>query len=170
MIYMKIYLDCDEDGTDVLVFDTVKNEIEGIFEKAGYREEERVFKLRSTVYGFANIAISPEAKTALSARLEDDTMYDGVYGESEFFLNFFDEFFAFMPSCVKQFVMDEDADLPYYEDCDTERRLRMDERFSYYMGNGAPLTWSLDDMTEAHNKLLKELDLSSPVDAGMLEA
>lgn len=170
MIYAKIYLECDADGTDVLVFDTVKSEVEGIFEKAGYREEERAFKLRSTVYGFANIAISPEAREALRARFEDDTMYDMVDGESEFFMNFFGEYFSFMPDCVKRFVEDENADLPYYEDCGTERRLRMDERFSYYMGNGSPLTWSLDDMTEAHNKLLKELDLSSPVDAGMLEA
>ena len=163
MICAKIYLDRDEDGTDVLVFDTVKDEIEGVFEKAGYREEENVFRLRSTVYGFGNIAISPEARNALRIRLEDDTMYDGVYGESEFYMSFFDEFFAFMPDCVKTFVVEEDAELPDYEDSPTERRLRMDERFSYYMGSGAPLTWSLDDMIEADNAYLKTLDL----DAGL---
>ena len=163
MIYAKIYLERDADGTDVLVFDTVKSEVEGIFEKAGYRQEEGAFKLRSTVYGFANIAISPEAREILRARFEDDTMYDMVDGESEFFMNFFDEYFSFMPDCVKRFVEDENADLPYYEDCGTERRLRMDERFSYYMGNGSPLTWSLDDMTEADNAFLKALALLHPV-------
>ena len=163
MIYAKIYLECDADGTDVLVFDTVKSEVEGVFEKAGYRQEERAFKLRSTVYGFANIAISPEAREILRARFEDDTMYDMVDGESEFFMNFFDEYFSFMPDCVKRFVEDEEAELPYVEDCGTERRLRMDERFSYYMGNGSPLTWSLDDMTEADNAFLKALALLHPV-------
>ena len=147
MLYGKIYLDRDTDGQTMLVFTE--------------RAAQGIEANRACMVDY--IAISPEAREALRARFEDDTMYDMVDGESEFFMNFFGEYFSFMPDCVKRFVEDENADLPYYEDCGTERRLRMDERFSYYMGNGSPLTWSLDDMTEADNAFLKALALLHPV-------
>lgn len=163
MIYAKIYLDRDADGTEVLVFDCAKEPVDGVLERAGRffsadAGEERVL-VRNTVYGFSHVAISPEAKEAFHARLSEWGSYEREYEFGEFFINFFDDYFSYMPREIIDVLTGEHEGVPTKEECETERRLRADEGYSYDMSNGHPFTECLDDMTEMDNGLLKTLAL-----------
>lgn len=162
-IYAKIYLDRDEDGTQVLVFDCAKESVDGIFQKAGrffslYAGEDRVL-VRNTIYGISRVAISREAREAFRARLSEWGSYEREYEFGEFFISFFSDLFSYMPRDIIDVLTGERKGVPTAEECGTVRRLRADEGYSYDMSDGHPFTDCLDNMTEMDNERLKTLVL-----------
>ena len=163
MIFATIYLECDADGTEVLVFDCAKEPVEGVLQRAGRffspdAEEDRVL-VRNTVYGMSRVAISPEAREAFRARLSEWGSYEREYEFGEFFISFFSDLFSYMPRDIIDVLTGERKGVPMQEECGTLRRLRADEGYSYDMSDGHPSTDSLDDMTEMDNERLKTLAL-----------
>ena len=79
MIYIKIYLDKDENGEDMLVFDSVKHDDKkAFFTVAGEKEpflfdDEPIphFENKTKVVGIEQVAISPEAKELFIEMLND---------------------------------------------------------------------------------------------------
>ena len=163
MIYAKIYLDRDGDGTETLVFDCAKDPVDGILQRAGRffshdAGEDRVL-VRNTVYGISRVAISREAKEAFRARLSEWGSYEREYEFGEFFISFFDDYFSYMPRDIIDVLTGERKGVPTQEECGTVRRLRADEGYSYDMSGGHPFTDYLDSMTEMDNERLKTLAL-----------
>lgn len=171
MVFAKIYLDKDSDGCKVLVFDSVKQGVDCYITIAGNKKSgsDRYYPvLRTKIFGFENIAISPEARALFISRLEDS----GAYGTSAFMGDFEISlkdggYFAFMPTAIKKAV-DKRGAIPKSEDANTERRLRADERFVFCTQGTRPHTDRLYKMIEADNEFLKALDISSPADSDTL--
>lgn len=157
MIYIKIYCDKDENGEDMLVFDSAKEDSENTFEVAGIKKEQGydgydLFVYQTKVNGVENVAISPEAKSLFLEMLNDESVCSYAYCIQDFkFLGcgWENGSFAFVP--------------PNIENGDTSRKLRRGEKFTvnYKMSD-------FEYMTPCENEMLKSLDITNPVDENVL--
>ena len=164
MIYAKIFVEKDTDGTDVIVFDSSVNDEERYLRKAGKRQTATggvSVMLHTVIYGYEHIAISPEAREILSRRLSDLTAMERVYFPADFELGS-DGYFSFRPDDVKA-ALKRKSDFPDAESCGTVRRLRCDEHFRVCVMHGS-YRQGLNEMIEIDNELLRTLDISTPVD------
>ena len=167
MIYAKIYLDRDADGTDTLVFDSCRDSVTHFLRTGGLREEHghRTFMMWTVVYDLQCVAISHEAKELFAARLKE------VHGDERSlftgdFALWHDKQFAFRPDAIKK-AFTEKSMPPYASEGKTVRHLRADEKFIYCAKQGLNIA-GLDEMIECDNDVLKRLDISSPVDPAAL--
>ena len=162
MIYAKIYIDREESGRPLLVFEAAKredrNEIylshaKNVYDKQG---RLRFSSPRTCIYGACLVAISPEAKAVFAARLADRASYSFSRDGGDFELRgchddesgFKYGMFAFLP----------DAD----GDGKTKRGLRDGERFTVFDGaEFAPEI--LESMTLCENERLRTWNLDAPV-------
>ena len=164
MIYIKIYLDKDENGEDMLVFDSVKQDVPDYhyFTVAGKKKMAFIhdyyhFVKRTSVIGVEQVAISPEAKEFFLSLLNDESTHEEMpYGHSGDFdmMGCYDTEhgwnsgkFAYCP--------------PEIQNGDTRKILRRGDRFTVEcVFSQEPL----DYMTPALNETLKKLDLTSPAE------
>lgn len=166
MINLKIYLDTDPVKGEVIIFEAAGKEsthlslAKNIYDKSG---KLRYVDHLTTVFYAGNIAISPEAKSAFMARLDDKDSFDVIrYGCGDFQMfgckretygGFDPGRFCFRP--------DEGEHYP------RRRTLGINEHFVISIEGGISLT-VFDYMTEADNELLKSLDLSEPIDDSVI--
>ena len=175
MLYAKIYLDRDEDGTDLLVFEA-RNRKEWDLYPAG-REGSHVTPRIQISNLSRHVAISPEARELFRSRLTDKGACSVIYqqGAQDFeiggsFGTTDTGYFSFMPDSIRAVIDTKGkfADFPTVEDCIGIRHLRADARFEVYDGQ----VWfdpdALGHMIEADNEFLKMLDLSGPFDVNIL--
>lgn len=157
MILAKIYLD-----RDLLIFESAPNEdkngiylslAKNIYDKSG---RLRLTEPHTRINGIQNVAISPEAKAILKSRLADRQAFDvdgtgyGDFSFSGVFRASYGDrdsgYFAFRPDSM---------------DAPTKRTLGVNDRFSFGQPSGGAVSIdALDEMTEADNEYLKNLDLS----------
>ncbi len=157
MIYIKIYLDKDENGEDMLVFDSAKEDSNYIFTVAG-KKEYRDFNgdrhvradYHTKVNGVEKVAISPEAKSLFIEMLNDKNVCIREYssfrdfefvGYSRGQYGWDSGSFAYFPSNIKN--------------GDTKRTLRRGESFTV----GCADKSALEYMTPGDNEMLQSLDL-----------
>ena len=154
MIYIKIYLDKDENGEDILVFDSVKQNLPDYhsFTVAGKKHmtfplEYDHFVKMTSVIGVDQVAISPEAKEFFLSLLNDESTHEEMpYGQrGDFALD--SGKFAYCP--------------PEIKNGDTRKILRRTDRFTVECIFSQE---SLDYMTRCLNETLKSLDLTAPAD------
>lgn len=164
MIYIKIYLDKDENGEDMLVFDSVKQDLPDYhyFTVAGkkhmtFLHDYYHFVEMTSVIGVDQVAISPEAKEFFRSLLNDESTHEKMpYGHSgDFAMQGCDDTeygwdsgkFAYCPPKIKN--------------GDTRKILRRGDRFTVEcVFSQRPL----DYMTPCLNETLKSLDLTAPAD------
>lgn len=157
MIHAKIYLDHDPDGRAMLVFDSAReNSLDGCLSVA-YTLVGRRQMTRTTVHDVTHIAISPEAKAVLAARLADTNSYTTVFFDGDFEMigcrdtqhGWDSGMFAFkpLPDTAGQ----------------TKRILHLDEPFTITTQVGFSPA-ALDYMTLCENTVLKTLDLNQKTD------
>ena len=169
MLYAKIYLDRDEDGTDLLVFEAINREACDLI-PAG--RVDRHIEPRIRISNLPrHVAISPEARALFRARLTDKDACSVIY---EFQAQDFEiggyGYFCFMPDAIRAVVDKKGkfADFPTPEDCVGIRHLRADAHFEVYNAR----VWfdpdALNGMIEADNDFLKMLDLSADFDVNIL--
>ncbi|MBR3863176.1 MAG: hypothetical protein IKM42_05930 [Clostridia bacterium] len=154
MIYIKIYLDKDENGEDILVFDSVKQNLPDYhsFTVAGKKHmtfplEYDHFVKMTSVIGVDQVAISPEAKEFFLSLLKDESTHEEMpYGQrGDFAMD--SGRFAYCP--------------PEIKNGDTRKILRRTDRFTVEcIFSQDPL----DYMTRCLNETLKSLDLTAPAD------
>ncbi len=140
MLYGKIYLDTDKDGRDTLVFVALVTEASESF--------------RASMVDY--IAISPEAKVALLARLNDpNRRLSRVFGDFELW-------------------GDDDGDHGVFsfkeKSVENGQRIRIlgaDDLFSVKLSHGCRRS-VLEYMVPCNNEILKELDLRNSVDENEL--
>jgi len=154
MIYIKIYLDKDENGEDILVFDSVKQNLPDyhFFTVAGKKHmtfplEYDHFVKMTSVIGVDQVAISPEAKEFFLSLLKDESTHEEMpYGQrGDFAMD--SGRFAYCP--------------PEIKNGDTRKILRRTDRFTVEcIFSQDPL----DYMTRCLNETLKSLDLTAPAD------
>ncbi len=163
MIYIKIYLDKDENGVDMLVFDSVKHDDkEAFFTVAGEKEpflfdDEPIpcFENKTKVVGVKQVAISPEAKELFLEMLTDEGLCKYAMHFPDFELcgchygqyGWESGMFSFVPDDI--------------ENGGTKRTLRRGESFT---GNHGGAKSALEYMTPCDNEALKKLDLTEPAD------
>ena len=151
MIYIKIYLDKDENCEDMLVFDSAKEDSEyDYFTVAGEKKMGRFFsdddytffEGKTKVIGVELVAISPEAKEFFLSLLKDESTHEEMpYGHSGDFAMDSGKF-AYCP--------------PEIKNGDTRKILRRTDRFTVEcVFSQIPL----DYMTPCLNETLKSLDL-----------
>ena len=137
MIYAKIYLDTDENGREMFVFEAtpVSDHICNV-------------SFRVRIVGAESVAISPEAKDKLLKRLNDRGSLDLIYygGDVEFDGPGYGVF-SFRPDKG--------------EIC--KKTIGVDARFSVCTKNGVSREM-LEYMLLVDNEVLKTLDLTTPVD------
>lgn len=168
MIYAKIFLDKDPDGTDVLVFDSVANEDSHYARTAGKRPTANggvSIMLHTVIYGFDFVAISPEAREIFARRLNDLTTMKRVPFPADFELGS-EGYFSFRPDDVKV-ALARKSDFPDASACGTVRRLRDGEHFLVGTMHGS-YRRGLNEMVEMDNELLRSLDISAPIDPDKL--
>ncbi len=164
MIYIKIYLDKDENGEDMLVFDSVKQDSpDYYFTVAGEKEMKILddyytdFKEKTKVFGVEQVAISPEAKEFFRSLLNDESTHEEMpYGHSGDFA---------MRGCYDTQYGWDSGEFAYcppeIENGDTRKFLRRTDRFTVEcVFSQIPL----DYMTPCLNETLKSLDLTAPAD------
>lgn len=165
MIYIKIYLDQDENGEDMLVFDSVKHDDEKnrlFFHVAGEKEKtyssgrtRTWFDYDTKVIGVEQVAISPEAKELFIEMLNDKDLCKYNMYFSDFELRGYSlgqygwdtGIFAFTPNDIKS--------------GDTVRTLRRGEHFTAKFGNAED---EFEYMIICDNEALKNLALDEPAD------
>ena len=163
MIYIKSYLDKDENGEDMLVFDSVKHDDKkAFFTVAGEKEKtyssgrtRTWFDYDTKVIGVEQVAISPEAKELFIEMLNDNDLCKfnmhfvdfelcgyslGQYGWNT-------GIFSFTPNDIKS--------------GDTVRTLRRGEHFTAKFGNAED---AFEYMIICDNEALKNLALDEPAD------
>lgn len=168
MIYIKIYLDKDENGEDMLVFDSVKQDIPDYhyFTVAGQKHmtfhiDYYHFVEMTSVIGVEQVAISPEAKEFFLSLLNDESTHEKMpYGHSGDFA---------MRGCYDTEHGWDSGEFAYcppkIENGDTRKTLRRTDRFTVEcVFSQGPL----DYMTPCLNEMLKTLDLTEPVDETVL--
>lgn len=158
MIYAKIYLDTERES---LIFEAAGKD-DGIYLSHAKKIYDRAGRLRfveehTRVQSVKNVAISPEAKAALLALMNNPTLckhvrYDDgdlqlVPGSRESYGGYDPGYFAFRPS---------DPETP------TLRIQGLNEPFALGVENGIDQK-SFDDMQEKDNEFLKALDLTLPI-------
>lgn len=165
MIYIKIYLDKDENGDDMLVFDSAKHDDEkAFFTVAGEKEpflfyDEPIphFENSTKVIGVEQVAISPEAKELFTEMLNDESTHKKMpYGHSSDFA---------MLGCYNTEYGWDSGKFAYHpqeiQNGDTRKTLRRTDRFTVeYVFSQEPL----DYMMPCLNEMLKSLDLTAPAD------
>lgn len=168
MIYIKIYLDRDENGEDILVFDSVKNEddhsyfrIAGIKHKTFPMEYDH-FETMTSVIGVEQVAISPEAKAFFLTFLTDENALNKVWYGADITIKgchwgqygWNSGVFAFRPSDIQS--------------GNTVRILRCGDTLAVKHGVSPHV---LDYMTPGDNEMIKALALIRPADeAPLLDA
>ena len=163
MIYIKIYLDKDENGEDMLVFDSVKHDdkkafftVAGKKEKFSFGGKARPwFDYETKVIGVEQVAISPEAKELFTEMLNDESLcrfnpYSPAfelrgYSQSQYGLD--TGMFAFVPENI--------------ENNGTTRTLRRGKPFTAKFGYSKS---AFEYMVTCDNETLKSLELTDPVD------
>ena len=169
MIYIKIYLDKDENGEDMLVFDSVKRDDEkAFFTVAGKKEpflfyDEPIphFENKTKVIGVEQVAISPEAKAFFLELLNDESTHTQMpYRQNGNFE---------MSGCYRtQYGWDSGQFSfrpPQIDEGNTKKTLRRGEHFTVdCFFSKEPLEY----MTLCLNEDLQNLDLSSPADEAPL--
>ena len=163
MIYIKIYLDQDENGEDMLVFDSVKQDDEkAFFTVAGKKENFSFggktypwFDYKTKVIGVEQVAISPEAKELFTEMLNDESLcrfnpyspdfeilgcHQSQYGWNT-------GMFAFVPENI--------------ENNGTTRTLRRGKPFTAKFGDAKS---EFEYMVICDNETLKSLDLAEPAE------
>ena len=168
MIYAKIFVEKDTDGTDVLVFDSsLKDEVHYIRRAGKKQGPNGICVLLSTaIYGYEHVAISPEARELFIERLNALSSEDKVLFPADFEFGS-DGYFSFRPDDVKAALIRK-SDFPDTDRCGTARRLRHDEPFRIYVLRGSHRS-GLYEMITADNELLARLDISNPVHLGALK-
>ena len=167
MIYIKIYLNKDENGEDMLVFDSAKEDDESHFftvagEKMislGLDDCDTDFEQNTKVVGVEQVAISREARAFFLEILNAESVcsYEQFFPDFEFHGCSFGQYgwssgmFAFYP--------------PNIRNGDTSRTLRRGESFKINYGDAES---ALEYMTSCDNEMLKNLDLTKPVDETVL--
>ncbi len=167
MIYIKIYLDKDENGEDMLVFDSVKKDTPDYhyFTVAGEKKRRSFasddyythFEKKTKVIGVAQAAISPEAKEFFLSLLNDESTHEKMpYGISGDFA---------MQGCYDTECGWDSGNFAYcppkIKNGDTRKILRRGDRFTVEcVFSQRPL----DYMTPCFNETLKSLDLTAPLD------
>ena len=165
MIYIKIYLDQDENGEDMLVFDSVKHDDEKnrlFFHVAGEKEKtyssgrtRTWFDYDTKVIGVEQVAISPEAKELFTEMLNDKDLckYNMYFSDFELCGYSLGQYgwntgiFSFTPNDIKS--------------GDTVRTLRRGEHFTAKFGNAED---AFEYMIICDNEALKNLALDEPAD------
>ena len=165
MIYIKIYLDKDENGEDMLVFDSVKHDDEKnrlFFHVAGEKEKtyssgrtRTWFDYDTKVIGVEQVAISPEAKELFTEMLNDKDLckYNMYFSDFELCGYSLGQYgwntgiFSFTPNDIKS--------------GDTVRTLRRGEHFTAKFGNAED---AFEYMIICDNEALKNLALDEPAD------
>lgn len=165
MIYIKIYLDKDENGEDMLVFDSVKHDDEKnrlFFHVAGEKEKtyssgrtRTWFDYDTKVIGVEQVAISPEAKELFIEMLNDNDLckYNMHFVDFELCGYSLGQYgwntgiFSFTPNDIKS--------------GDTVRTLRRGEHFTAKFGNAED---AFEYMIICDNEALKNLALDEPAD------
>jgi hypothetical protein len=165
MIYIKIYLDQDENGEDMLVFDSVKHDDEKnrlFFHVAGEKEKtyssgrtRTWFDYDTKVIGVEQVAISPEAKELFIEMLNDNDLckYNMHFVDFELCGYSLGQYgwntgiFSFTPNDIKS--------------GDTVRTLRRGEHFTAKFGNAED---AFEYMIICDNEALKNLALDEPAD------
>ena len=165
MIYIKIYLDQDENGEDMLVFDSVKHDDEKnrlFFHVAGEKEKtyssgrtRTWFDYDTKVIGVEKVAISPEAKELFIEMLNDKDLCKYNMYFSDFELRGYSlgqygwntGIFSFTPNDIKS--------------GDTVRTLRRGEHFTAKFGTAED---AFEYMIICDNEALKNLALDEPAD------
>ena len=162
MIYVKIYLDKDENGEDMLVFDSAKED-GNHFTVAGEKKEKSIiggverirFVYQTEVIGADKVAISSEAKLLFLEMLNDESACS--YGQ-------FRQDFAFTGCCWTPAVLPGQYNWdigtfaffpPNIKKGDTRRTLRRGESFTVNCKDKKFLEY----MTLCPGEMLKSLDL-----------
>ncbi|MBQ8356601.1 MAG: hypothetical protein IJX39_02210 [Clostridia bacterium] len=159
MIYIKIYLDKDENGEDMLVFDSAKEDGDShSFFKVACKKhftfpiEYDLFENMTSVIGVEQVAISAEAKAFFLSLLEDNNFCQKMsYGNDSDFE---------MHGCCQSRYGWESGDFafcpPKINAGETRKTLRAGENFTIdWIFSTTPLEY----MTPCDNEILKSLDL-----------
>ena len=163
MIYIKIYLDQDENGEDMLVFDSAKHDDKKAFftvasEKEPFLFDDKPiphFENKTKVVGIEQVAISPEAKELFTEMLNDNGLckYAMHFPDFELYGCQYGQYgwesgaFSFVPNDIKS--------------GDTVRTLRRGEHFTAKFGNAED---AFEHMIICDNETLKNLTLDEPAD------
>ena len=164
MIYIKIYTDKDENGEDILVFDSAKNDNKhDFFTVAGEKRIKRLFKDEyysrfddmTEIIGVEGVVISPEARALFLELINDNSLchkeqycYDFEFrGCSQGQYGWDSGSFAFCPNDI--------------ENGNTKRILRRGDKFAINYGNAKG---ALEYMSVCDNEMIKNLDISESVD------
>lgn len=152
MLYSKIYLDKDEDGGDLLVFDSVKEEHRSKITLSGkkkgyggYEYYDRFIK----IYDSRNVAISREAKEKLLYKINNESKASRFNGN----FKFYKESIFYSPN-------------PLVEG-QTKCVLAQGELLEVEVGDGISLE-CIERMIFLENETLIKLDISAPVDETQL--
>ena len=164
MIYAKIFVEKDERGKDVLVFDSCPLDDGNPVRRAGLKKlsGKTLTCFCTIIYGFEYIAISPEAKALFKRRLNDA---EKVLYSSDFELRK-EGFFSFRPDHILD-ALAKKTDFPEGNNCRTLRHLREGDHFRLTVGNGSYRS-GLDEMVEGDNEAIRRLDLSVPRDPSLV--
>ncbi len=161
MIYVKIYCDKDENGEDMLVFDSAKDDDKFGFTVAGKKkgfEGIDYFNYYTKVSGVNNVAISPEAKA----------LFLEMIGSEACQTQWMMQHFEFNYYCRSDRGLDEGSFSfvpPNAKEGDRKKRLRRGEKFTV---NYKVDESYFDYMIPCENEALKSLDITAPVDEHVL--
>ena len=160
MIYIKIYLDKDENGEDMLVFDSAKEDSKYVFTVAGKKQlgYYNPIVFQTEVNGVEKVAISPEAKALFIEMLNDENVCIRKYSFQDF---------KFSGYCWGQHGLDSGSFAyfpPNIKNGDTKRILHRGESFS----KGYADISAFEYMTPCDNEMLKSLDITKPIDENAL--
>ena len=168
MIYIKIYLDKNENGEDMLVFDSAKEDSGTRFIAACAHAQERikqlgsVLKCETKVYGVEGVAISKEAKAFFLELLDDKS----AYHKTPFSWRTAD---ITMNGCHAEqngWNGGEFGFLPPNPELGTTRKTLY--RGDHFTVSTVFSTAPLEYMTPGDNELIKALDITAPVDEAVL--
>ena len=156
MIYIKIYYDKDENGEDMLVFDSAKEDSKYVFTVAGKKQlgYYNPIVFQTEVNGVEKVAISPEAKALFIEMLNDENVCIRKYSFQDF---------KFSGYCWGQHGLDSGSFAyfpPNIKSGDTKRILHRGKSFS----KGYADISAFEYMTPCDNEMLKSLDLTAPAD------
>ena len=163
MIYIKIYLDKDENGEDMLVFDSVKHDdkkafftVAGEKEKFSYLSQDFPwFDYKTKVIGVEQVAISPEAKELFLEMLNDESVCKHDLYSPHFDIRGYRQGQYGWDTGMFAFVPDNIAN------GGTKRTLRRGENFTRSYGDEKN---AFEYMVTCDNEVLKNLALDEPAD------
>ena len=148
MLYGKIYLDEDENGKNLLVFDTSTEDDGFELKVAGEKKTKSgrtSFRYFTTIYDSRKIAISEEAKEKLLYKIDNESKVYCFEGD----FRFSKESFEYVP---KPFGNGQ-----------TKRALADGELLTIEVGGGISFE-CIERMIILENEAIKAMDISTPVD------